>query len=53
MRASDGKYYKADVVDIVNMFRIIESISSENAEPIKQWIAKLGRERIDETFAPL
>lgn len=34
------------------MFRIIESIPSKNAEPIKQWLAKLGRERIDETFDP-
>ena len=34
------------------MFRIIESIPSKNAEPIKQWLAKLGSERIDETFDP-
>lgn len=34
------------------MFRIIESIPSKNAEPIKQWLAKLGSERIDETFEP-
>ena len=41
-----------DVVDIEGMFRIIESIPSKNAEPIKQWLAKLGSERIDETFDP-
>lgn len=34
------------------MFRIIESIPSKNAEPIKQWLAKLGSERIDEVFDP-
>lgn len=52
MKASDGKYYNTDVVDIEGMFRIIESIPSKNAEPIKQWLAKLGSERIDETFDP-
>lgn len=41
-----------DVVDIEGMFRIIESIPSKNAEPIKQWLAKLGSERIDEVFDP-
>ena len=41
-----------DVVDIEGMFRIIESVPSKNAEPIKQWLAKLGSERIDETFDP-
>ena len=50
MKSSDGKYYKTDVVDIEGMFRIIESIPSKNAEPIKLWLARLGRERIDEVF---
>jgi len=40
------------VCDIEGMFRIIESIPSNNAEPIKQWLARLGKERIDETFNP-
>lgn len=52
LKASDGKYYKTDVVDIKGMFRIIESIPSKKAEPIKEWLAKLGSERIDETFDP-
>ncbi len=52
LKSSDGKYYNTDVVDIEGMFRIIESIPSKNAEPIKQWLAKLGSERIDETFDP-
>ena len=52
LKASDGKYYNTDVCDIEGMFRIIESIPSKNAEPIKMWLSKLGRERIDETFDP-
>ena len=52
LKASDGKYYNTDVVDIEGMFRIIESIPSKNAEPIKQWLAKLGSERIDDIFNP-
>ena len=52
LKAQDGKYRMTDVVDIEGMFRIIESIPSKNAEPIKQWLAKLGSERIDEAFDP-
>ena len=52
LKAQDGKYRLTDVVDIEGMFRIIESIPSKNAEPIKQWLAHLGSERIDETFDP-
>jgi len=52
LKSSDAKYYKTDVVDIEGMFRIIESIPSKNAEKIKLWLAKLGRERIDEVFDP-
>ena len=52
LRAQDGKYRLTDVCDIEGMFRIIESIPSKNAEPIKQWLAKLGKERIDEVFDP-
>ena len=52
LKASDGKYYNTDVVDIEGMFRIIESIPSKNAEPIKQWLAHLGSERVDEIFDP-
>ena len=52
LKAKDGKYRSTDVCDIEEMFRIIESIPSKNAEPIKQWLAHLGSERIDETFDP-
>ncbi len=52
LKSQDGKYRLTDVCDIEEMFRIIESIPSKNAEPIKQWLAKLGKERIDEVFDP-
>lgn len=52
LKSTDGKYYNTDVCDIEGMFRIIESVPSKNAEPIKQWLAKLGKERIDEVFDP-
>ena len=52
LKSQDGKYRLTDVTDIEGMFRIIESIPSKNAEPIKQWLAKLGKERIDEVFDP-
>lgn len=52
LKAQDGKYRMTDVCDIEEMFRIIESIPSKNAEPIKQWLAHLGKEKIDETFDP-
>ena len=52
LKARDGKYRSTDVVDIEGMFRIIESIPSPNAEPMKLWLARLGKERIDEVFDP-
>ena len=52
LKAKDGKYRMTDVVDIEGMFRIIESIPSKNAEPIKEWLAKLGSQRINEIFDP-
>ena len=52
LKSLDDKYYRTEVVDVAGMFRIIESVPSKNAEPIKQWLAKLGSERIYETFDP-
>ena len=52
LKSQDGKYRLTDVCDIEEMFRIIESIPSKNAEPIKGWLAKLSSERIDEVFDP-
>ncbi len=50
--SEDGKNRLTDVVDLEGMFRIIESIPSKKAEPIKQWLAHLGKERIDEEYDP-
>ena len=52
LKARDGKYRMTDVVDIEGMFRIIESIPNPNAESMKLWLARLGKERIDEVFDP-
>ena len=52
LKARDGKYRMTDVVDIEGMFRIIESIPSPNAESMKLWLSRLGKERIDEVFDP-
>ena len=52
LMSQDGKYRLTDVVDIEGMFRLIESIPSKKAEPIKLWLANLGKERIDEEFDP-
>ena len=52
LKATDGKMRMTDVVDIEGMFRLIESIPSKKAEPIKLWLAHLGKERIDEEYDP-
>ena len=52
MLASDGKYYETDVADTEQLLRLIQSIPSKKAEPFKMWLAKVGRERIDETKDP-
>ena len=48
----DGKRYKTDVANTQQLFRIIQSIPSPKAEPIKLWLAQVGRERIEETLDP-
>mgnify|MGYP001395690600 CR=1 FL=1 len=50
--ASDGKYYATDCANIKSLFRIIQSIPSKKAEPFKQWLAQLGKERIEEIENP-
>lgn len=52
MPASDGKMRLTDVADQEQMFRLIQSIPSPKAEPIKQWIAQVASERIDEIQDP-
>ena len=48
----DGKMYKTDVATAKQLFRIIQSIPSPNAEPFKQWLAQVGSERLDEIADP-
>ena len=50
--AADGKSYKTDVADQAGMFRLIQSIPSPKAEPIKRWIAQVASDRIDEMQDP-
>ena len=52
MKSTDGKYYNTDTLDTKGIFRLIESIPSPKAEPMKIWLANLGSERIDEVFDP-
>lgn len=52
MQAADGKMRLTDVADQEQMFRLIQSIPSPKAEPVKQWIAKVASERLDETIDP-
>lgn len=48
MKSTDGKMYKTDVTTKKQLFRIIQSISSPNAEPFKQWLAQVSSDRLDE-----
>ena len=50
--SSDGKRYLTDVADLQGIFRIIQSIPSKKAEPVKQWLAQLGEQRIDQMIDP-
>ena len=50
--SKDGKKYLTDTLDTEGIFRLIESVPSPKAEPFKVWLAKLGKERIDEVFDP-
>lgn len=52
MRAFDGKQRKVQAADLQGIFRLIQSIPSKKAEPVKQWLAKLGEQRIDQMIDP-
>ncbi len=52
MQAEDGKSRLTDVADTEQLFRLIQSIPSPKAEPFKQWLAKIGYERIEESQDP-
>ena len=46
--AADGKVYKTQATDLEGISRIIHSIPSKKAEPVKQWLAEMGSMRIDQ-----
>jgi len=50
--AADGKNYKTDVADMEQLLRLIQSIPSKKAEPVKQWLAEVGSQRIDQMIDP-
>lgn len=52
LEAKDGKLRNTDMLDTKGIFRLIESVPSPKAEPMKMWLANLGKERIDEVFDP-
>ena len=47
MKSSDGKNYKTDAATTEQLLRVIQSIPSPRAEPVKRWLAEVGRERYD------
>jgi hypothetical protein len=52
LQSDDGKFYKTDVGNVEDIFRLIQSIPSPKAEPIKLWLAKVATERLDEMQDP-
>ncbi len=52
LEASDGKNYKTDCATMEGIFRIIQSIPSPKAEPFKQWLAKVGHDRVQDIADP-
>ena len=52
MLAPDGKRRKTQAADLEGIFRIIQSIPSKKAEPVKKWLAEVGAQRIDQMIDP-
>ena len=52
IEAEDGKLRETDVADVETILRLVQSVPSPKAEPIKLWLAKVGYERIQETTDP-
>jgi len=52
MKAGDGKFYNTDAADVETLLRIIQSVPSKKAEPVKIWLAKVGYERLQEIVDP-
>lgn len=48
MPAKDGKMRETDVANTKELLRLIQSVPSPNAEPFKQWLAQMGKERLEE-----
>ena len=53
LRAGDGKYYRTDAADVETLLRIIQSIPSPKAEPIKRWLARVGADIIEKSTPPV
>lgn len=52
LTAADGKQRLTDVATVKQLFRIIQSVPSPRAEPVKRWLAQVGAERVQETIDP-
>jgi hypothetical protein len=52
IQSADGKFFLTDVADTEQLLRLIQSVPSPKAEPFKQWLAKVGYERIEESQDP-
>ncbi|MBR1626933.1 MAG: hypothetical protein IJ681_07300 [Bacteroidales bacterium] len=52
MKAADGKFYKTDALDVEGCLRLVQSVPSPKAEPVKLWLAKVGYERMKEMADP-
>ena len=50
--AADGKQRMTDVADLEQIFRLIQSIPSKKAEPVKRWLAEVGAQRVDQMIDP-
>jgi DNA-damage-inducible protein D len=53
MRALDGKMRETDAADAETMLRLVQSVPSPKAEPVKQWLARVGAQKLDEVAAEL
>lgn len=53
MRAADGKQRATDAADSETLLRIIQSVPSPKAEPVKQWLARVGAKRLEDATQPL
>ena len=52
MQSADGKFYETDAADTETLLRLIQSVPSPKAEPVKLWLARVGYERIEEINDP-